>query len=253
MFRVLFSLLVILVTTSGRAQEAAVHEFTDKKGQMIRASLLDVSEDGRTMKIRREDGAEFESVINVLSLDDQQFIKTWLKNRPENVDFRLEIAIDRKPVDTERDTNGSLQLETKSSQYEITVRNLSRETVESARLEYVIVWEDGVSIYKTDEGVTTYTTHGDETSSPMVRIEGGQRLEPLAFNRETIVTSASFDIERVSYSEAEILYEDEPIGLVVRILTSSGIVLAEEKEGDVRISNLSWTDAFALKEPKSYD
>lgn len=253
MFRTSVILSVLLITVFCRSQEAEIHEFTDKKGQKIRAALLDVSADLRTMKIRREDGAEFDSAINLLSLDDQQFIKIWLANRPEFVDFRLEIAIDRKPLETERAASGSLQLETKSNQYEISVRNLSREPLESARLEYVVVWENGVSIYETDEGVTTYTTHGDETSSPMVRVEGGERLEPLAFNRETLVSSATFDIERVAYSEAEILYEDEPIGMVVRILTSSGIILAEEKTGDVRISNLSWTDAFALKEPRSYD
>lgn len=254
MFRTSLILFVILITTVCRSQDGQFHEFTDKKGQKIRAALLDVSEDLQTMEIRREDGAEFESVINVLSLDDQQYIKDWLANRPENVDFRLEIAIAKKPVGSETADYSSLQLETKSTNYEIKVKNLSRETLESARLEYFVVWEDGTSFYETDEGVLRYrATVPDDEEAPLVRIQGSQRLESLAFNRETLIQTVPFDIESVTYSDGEVLYSDEAVGAVVRILTTSGIILAEARVGDARISDLTWDDAIALKEPEIVD
>lgn len=206
------------------------------------------------MKIRREDGLEFDSEINTLSLDDQQFVKNWLKNRPENVDYRLEITIARKPIETNKGSYSSLQLETKSNNYEIKVKNLSRETLESARLEYSVIWEDGTNFYETDEGILRYrSTVPDDEEAPLVRIEGSERLESIAFNRETIIQTVPFDIESVTYSDGEVLYSDEAIGAVVRILTPSGIILAEEKVGDARISNLSWEDAIALKEPEIAD
>ncbi len=254
MFRASVVLFFILITVVCRSQDDPFHEFTDKKGQKIRAALLDVSEDRRTMKIRREDGVEFESVINVLSLDDQQFLKDWLANRPENVDYRLEIAIARKPVDSETENYGSLQLETKSNNYEIKVRNLSRETLESARLEYFVIWEDGTTFYTTAEGILRYaSTSPDDEGAPLVRIQGSERLESLAFNRETVVHTVPFDLESVAYSDGEVLYSDEAVGAVVRILTPSGIILAEARVGDARISDLSWDDAIALKEPEVAD
>ena len=201
------------------------------------------------MKIRREDGLEFDSEINALSLDDQQFVKNWLENRPENVDFRLEIAIDRKSVETEKIDSESLRFETKSNRYEITVRNLSRETLESARMEYVVVWQDGTTIHETDEGVPTYDRVKEGVEPPMVRVEGGKRLDPIPFNRDLVIETVPFDLEKVSYTEGQVLYADEPIGAVVRVLTSSGILLMEEKVGDARITEMSWEDAFALKAP----
>ena len=100
MFRVLLILFVTVHAPVLFAQDAPdLHEFTDKKGTKILATLLRVSEDRRMMSIRREDGQEFESEINVLSLDDQQYIKDWMKTASPSAmmtDYRLELELSKK-------------------------------------------------------------------------------------------------------------------------------------------------------------
>ena len=95
------------------AQEAAtIHEFTDKRGQKVSAILLAISEDRRQMTIKREDGQQFDTVINLLSLDDQQYIKDWMKNRPgvtaaPGVEYRLDLSATRQTGKTEKNSYGT--------------------------------------------------------------------------------------------------------------------------------------------------
>ena len=74
------------------AQEVNYHAFTDKKGQAIEASLLSISPDMQTAKIRRRDNREFDLTIVTLSLDDQQYIKTWLAENPIQTKFNLDVS-----------------------------------------------------------------------------------------------------------------------------------------------------------------
>ena len=91
------SLIALLITGTAAQESADFHQFTDKKGQRVSAMLLEVSADRQQMKIRREDGQEFETVINLLSLDDQQYVKDWMKNAPQagmmNTDFLLNLSL----------------------------------------------------------------------------------------------------------------------------------------------------------------
>ncbi len=83
MFRVILICMVSQALLPLPEQEAVpAHTFTDKNGQQVTAILLSISSDRRKIKIRRGDGQEFELVINVLSLDDQQFIKEQLETVP---------------------------------------------------------------------------------------------------------------------------------------------------------------------------
>lgn len=52
--------------------------FSDKQGKSIEARILAVSEDRRTIRMRGRDDSTFETAINGLSLDDQQFVRDWL-------------------------------------------------------------------------------------------------------------------------------------------------------------------------------
>ena len=54
-----------------------LHLFTE--GNQIAANLLEVVDDRKTAKIRREDGIVFSLEIVLFSLDDQQYIKDWME------------------------------------------------------------------------------------------------------------------------------------------------------------------------------
>ncbi|MAS95285.1 MAG: hypothetical protein CMO55_18965 [Verrucomicrobiales bacterium] len=229
------------------------HQFTDKKGQQILAMLLGVSDDRRYMKIQRVDGQEFESEINILSLDDQQYIKDWLKSQPEEeTDYRLEIAISKKQKESEDHKEETYSLERKYYSYEITIKNLSRETLNSASMEYTIVWEDQVQIYETDGGLWSYRTpkYGDEQR---VKLSGSSDVEAVAFNREAVLETESFEIDEVSFFGNQIIEKDEPVGIIVRVLSKDSKVIAEVREGSLSEEDYPWERVIAYSEPKTDD
>lgn len=246
------AILIVLMTCAlvSRAQESDFHEFTDKKGQQILAMLLDVSPDNRLMKIRREDGQEFETEILVLSLDDQQYIKNWMKTRSVKTDYRLEIDITKKAGKTERHnrTSSSYTYEQRFSSFEITVRNLSRETVPDTTLEYILVWDDQILLYQI-EGDWTYS-NADEDDETTVKKSGSAPLAPIPFNREQIVSTEEIEVNRMVYG-GDIYREDEQHGIMVRVLNENGDVLAEERSGTAALQGLRWELAMDLPEPRS--
>jgi len=253
MFRIFILLVVLSIASSLRAREdpGEFHRFTDKKGQQVVAKLLDVSDDWQTMRIRREDGEEFETEINVLSLDDQQYIKDWIESRPAKTDYRLEIEISRKRGAAEKFDRSSMTYERRPSEYELTFRNLSRESLESARYEYLMVWRDQVSIGQREDGDWDYRSIADEGDDPVKRAGRGE-LGELAFNRDVVITTDSMEVARVLI-DGEVYREDEPIGLMVRVLNAEGTVLAEARSGGGKIEALSWDEAAAFEDPAGDD
>tara|TARA_R110002096_G_scaffold22070_2_gene71233 strand:+ start:219 stop:986 length:768 start_codon:yes stop_codon:yes gene_type:complete len=254
MLRALVILLFFAILPLGAQDGAVLHKFTDKKGQEIVATLLDITEDNRSMLIRRADGIEFETQINVLSLDDQQFIKNWLETRVVEVktDYRLEIDINRKALNTERhDRDEYYEYEQRFSQYEFTVRNLSRETLPEAVLEYVIVWEENLRVYERDDGTWSYTYSSSSTEDPTLKITGKRQLSEMRFNMESAQLSEEFEINRM-HSGGDIYREDELVGVIVRVVNPDGVVLKVEGFGSVELERMPWEQALAIKDaPKS--
>lgn len=252
-------LLFLLVSLSGDlVQGQDYHEFTDKKGQKIMAALLNVSSDRRMMRIRRVDGQEFETQINVLSLDDQQYIKDWMKSSPTPAlvptpsEYRLEVSIDRKSVDTEKhkSNDGYSEYEQRFNQYEIKVQNLSRETLPAFQVEYVIVWRDHMTVYEDeDRGEMTYTS--DDTDAE-AKLQGVLKFAAMPFNRDEAQTTATFEINRMLWI-GDLYREDTHYGIIVRVVTESGEVLVEKREGDSNLDPYTWKMATELPDPRVMD
>lgn len=237
------------------AQEGAdFHQFTDKKSQTITARLLSVSPDRQQMKIRREDGQEFESGINLLSLDDQQYVKDWMKKQvPVEVagqavpEFRLKVTLTRQTGSVNKHTENSTVLEGRPTTFRVAIRNLSRDSLDGAKLEYALVWEDRATIYQTDKKAWTYTAVADETgSSHRVRQAGTVNLEMLRFNGEITVETVPVSMEQVFLGDNKPYRQDEMIGAKIRILSADGLVLHEADSGGPVIAAMKWDDIQAL-------
>lgn len=254
MFRILSILLALAPVLLLSAQETGeFHEFTDKKGSKILATLLDVSEDRRMMKIRREDGQEFESEINALSLDDQQYVKSWMKSRPMMNDYRIDLMVSRKPAGTERRDGNSSSYEyvQRFFHFEVKVRNLSRETLPPTRLEYAVVWDDQLLVYQADDGDWNYDL-ADEEEESVVKLLGEAELPSIPFNREEVVTTDDFELSELLIS-GDLYREDEAYGIAIRVVTESGVVLAESKVGSSDLDHLEWDQIIALDDPAKRD
>lgn len=235
------------------------HEFTDKRGQKVTAKLLGISEDRRVMNIVREDGKAFETVVNQLSLDDQQFVKDWLKSRPASGAppapgrFRLEVAATRSVGETRKHRDENYTMEEKDHLFRIAVKNLSREAVPSARVEYAVVWSNAVTIVEDkDEGEWHFRSHSDDQGvSPRVKVLGEAAIENLRFNAEFAVETVPVGIDRVFYDGNELYREDQLLGVRIRVVAADGALLLDTHSGGAEVGSMKWEEIEALEGPPS--
>ncbi|MDF2375753.1 MAG: hypothetical protein P1U81_05895 [Verrucomicrobiales bacterium] len=248
MFRfVATCLLFSFFLSLGAQEERSAHTFTDKNGKQILATLLSVSADKRMMKIRREDGQEFEFVINVLSLDDQQYIKEQLETLPvEKTEYRLEMDIAKKSISSDShpyDTS-TFTLEQEFLTYEVKVRNLSREALEDAKVEWAVVIDDRVKVFQSN-GEWTYDRMGKEAENP-VPFSGEVPLASLPFNQEAIVTTGEVEVNEMLRDRDVYLEADSIIGAVARVVSKEGSVLAESRLGGAAFGEMSWEEVLTM-------
>lgn len=258
--------LVLLTGSAVRAQgEAELREFTDKRGQKVSAKLVGISDDRRVLSILREDGKSFETVINQLSLDDQQYVKDWLKSRalPESggtapalpaSSLRVDVVITRSSGETRKHRNDDYAMEEKDNLYRITVKNLSRETISSARVEYAAVLRNSVTVYEDkDDAEWEFTSHLDDGVSPLVKVLGNAVVENLRFNGETAFETAPVSVDRVFYDGNELYQEDELLGLKVRVVSAGGAVILDTHSGGAEVGSMTWEEVTALEDPRVID
>lgn len=258
--------LAFLAASASRARgEGELREFTDKRGQKVTAKLVGISEDRRVMSILRGDGKTFETVINQLSLDDQQYVKDWLKSHPlpgsggtasslPASSFRLDAVVTRSSGETREHRNGDYAMEEKDNLYRITVRNLSRETISSARVEYAVVLRNAVSIYEDkDDAEWDFASHTEDGVSPQVKILGDAAVENLRFNDEFAFETKPVSVDRVFYDGNELYREDELLGLKVRVVSASGAVVLDTHSGSAEVGSMTWEEVVALEDPSVID
>ncbi len=254
----LFLLITVCTVLSGYSQgEADFHEFTAKTGKKVLARLLAISEDQRTIRIQREDGIEFDSEVVTLCLDDQQFVKDWIKNRPEDsivpvidaTDYRIEVNLAKKSLDSDRHpVNSSYTVEQKKNVIEISIRNISREALVGAKLEYVIIWERSVNVSREIDGSwKAYYSSGIGPVSNS-KLIGEIEIETLAFNREAELVTKPYELNRMMYS-SEVYREDEFKAVAVRVLSPSGAVIDEQRMGESWVESIEWEKLVSPPEP----
>lgn len=253
---VLFAVIQCVSFSLCGQETATLHEFTDKKGQKISATLISVSADRKLMKIRREDGQEFETAIVLLSLEDQQYIKSWMSTEAgaaalasPKAEYRVDLSVSRQSGRTEKHTNNSYILDTKETFFRIALRNISRETLESARVEYAVVWDDGVIFYEIEKNDWGFTYPNVDVSM-RVKIDDAVPLEAMRFNGELTLETKPVGIDQLSYSGNIVYREDELVGIKVRVLSEEGTIINEAHSGSAGIASLEWDEIMALPAPK---
>ncbi|NNE91531.1 MAG: hypothetical protein HKN23_07780 [Verrucomicrobiales bacterium] len=215
--------------------------FTPKEGNPLEAKLLSVSRDYREMEIMTPDGKKFRTPIVKLILDDQQYVKDWLKTRPQTADYNLDVKIERNYGKEDRRRYGSSYvMESKPLNYTIRLRNLSNEVLPAPKVEYILLMKDGVSIYQS-EGSWTYS----EESRVRAK-ESMQTLQDMTYNREQAVTTESLKFDRIFYDGNDLYLSDEPYGVLVRVTTAQGVVITEARSSEEGNKKYKWEDAVAL-------
>ena len=273
MSRLFLFLALFGLTAFSSAQQ---HVFTDKQGRQIVAEIVRVNTDWKKMTIKK-DGNPFEIEINILSLDDQQHVKNWLKNlgitkpgqtapAPDTttddsgtassppptspqIDLdavRLKVDINRKQVGTERRRDsGSARLITEKYVFDIEITSLGREVIPKPKVSYAAVWKEGV--YFTADTYSSYYSSRNKFA-----IQATKELPNLTYNRKEVVTTAPVEINSVLYDNKP-YYEDELLGVVARVTLADGsTVLGLFRNKGAEELDLSWESVARLpSDPKN--
>jgi hypothetical protein len=267
-----FRLALALTVGTGlcaSAQESVYHTFTDKKGQALNAALLSITPDHSKAKIQLKDGRGFELSILTLSLDDQQFVKDWLKTTSIHPDFNLEITVTRHQDNSERISVPGYQMKwlTDNTAMEIKVRNLSRADLKGATVEYYVVIEQGVHAFprpepefKKKHGVGAWwypneagefpggrnTNNGKAPSEkPLWLVHGTAKLKDLAYNYEATLKTDIFPLREIDF-ETRDNPNDTILGVIVRISGADGKEISVYRSTDNKVLKKSWDEIAAM-------
>lgn len=233
----------------GKGQEAseemagigAFHSFTDKQGRNLKARVVSVASDRKSMVIADESGATFPLEITKLSLDDQQYLKKWIATQPMLSNFRLRVDIEKISAKTsERVKSGNYRMVSEYPAYRIKVTNLSRDSLENAVVEYYIVKREKVRIYEDSE--TGNLTYGNtfKQDDPPETITEIKKLESLGYNREIVVETNPMTVDQVYYEGSQPYVEDVLLGMVVQVRDDFGNVLGEYRSADSGFKEKIW-------------
>jgi hypothetical protein len=242
---------------TGQAQSTTPHQFTDKAGKALEATLLGISPDRRTMKIRRVDGQEFELVITLLSLEDQQYLQDWLAQQstaevgkptatspatPAASAYRVELTIDRKVSAAKKfKISSDYNIERRENISTATVRNLSRELLVGATLEWVVVWRNDIEPIEQDDGTWSYRSLEDLPEA----VAGKTNLDPIPFNREVVLPISPIFTDTFDYGSSS-NYKDTWDGTIARVNNADGTMIVEIRGGSGDITTMTWEKAIAL-------
>lgn len=248
-FFVLLTALPVWVKSESRS-------FTNKKGVKVEAEMVSVTADWKKVTIRTARGP-FEMPIIELSLDDQQYIKEWLKEREatepgtgasigaepaSGSDFELAVNIDRRSSTIDRiDYSSTYRLVAREYSFEIEVTNRSRQAIPALLVDYAVLWKEKIKI--TDESYSrNYKKNSTFAKKDQVKLEFLSQNRPETFETKSAIIEA---LELRAGGEADA--EDELLGLIVQISAEDGTIIKTYKEGEIESDEtITWASVSTL-------
>jgi hypothetical protein len=242
------------------AEETESHAFTDKKGNAIEAALLSVSPDMKLAKIRRADNREFELPILNLSLDDQQYVKNWLKKNPGVMKYNFDITFDSNFERTKYVPGPkgryNLKFITEETRFDIKIKNVTRATLTGLTLEYYIIIEHSVYtgpyndpdekeprewLYPFDYWARK---NGSPTPEKPVSLSHKKiALADLPYSLTAEVTTDPFFIREITeVLDRDSLNKDTLLGVIVRLTDVDGNEISVKRSSEHKFLQKSWDE-----------
>lgn len=248
------SVAMASLATSAEADELRL--FRDKEDNQIEARILSISGDRRDLRIERSDGRMFEIEIVKLSLDSQQEVKNWLTSQPGAAEsLSLEMNAQRSDGESVREKLEGPQRATWDEDrfgYRISVKSRTAQNVSDLRLEYCLLLRERVSVRP-----RTAVTEDDpmrwrvRAGGEIRYLRGTVKLPMLRFNNQEFIDTATmtFDSVRI-FGKARDLAEDEPIGLLARVIDTQGRTVAEIGDLHRDFASLKWEQIETRFDPQ---
>lgn len=222
--------MVWLVLASATASRAEFRDFMNSSGQVIRAEL--VSHKKGRVKLRREDGKEFECAPGIFCPVDAAFIKEWMAKTPEKISYRFHIVADAKKMAGETHNLGYKLVKNDKWSYVIAISNLSRDTVKDFTVKYRVFYTDRA---QGEYSSGSYNESIDQMLEKEVKID-----QEVKYNRTAYVTTEPVSIDIVDYDGAGDRYKDELKGCMVRLVDPQGEVIKDYVSSETAMRGKTW-------------
>lgn len=141
-------LLILILLCLFPASRLSAREFTDAKGRKIEAEITGATLDGKVEILRG--GKQVTAPITLFSLDDQDYIRKWIKEHPDAVSYQFNYYVD---LDELREQNSSRdgsqiddKLKTKPQQLLINVTNHNPSPIKDLKIVVDAVVDDAVNV-----------------------------------------------------------------------------------------------------------
>lgn len=222
-------------------QQVDFRLFTNKDGQEVEAKVLAVSQDRRTLRGELRSGQAFEMAINLLSLDDQQFLKRWIEESSgaPATKFLLEVTFTKKEETTERKRGNYYRFTVKNVTYAVAVRNKTGEPLEGGLVEYALIHEDGLNIARSDDG--TPVNYIEKRNPKREIIQGSETLpDNLGFNFSHDFVTKAVSTDMVEMDGNKRFSSDDVLGVLARISDRNGEVIGIYRSSESKIRDITW-------------
>lgn len=191
---------------------AELRSFVSSTGESIKAEL--VSHAAGKVRIKREDGREFEVDPAVFCKEDEKIIRDWMATQAELASYRFRFNADKKVMD--RDSYSGAGSCTRWA-YEISLTNDQQNAVNGITVKYRVLYNNGED-----------------------RMMEGQHVldQQLEFNRSLVVTTETVELYKDRDSS---YYRNAGLkGCLVRVLDPQGRVVADWVSNDVGMRDKTW-------------
>ena len=231
---IVLGLIALLATT------AAARTFTDTSGRSIEAELVAAQGDNVVMK---KDGKEITVKISLFSIDDQVYIRDWIKKNPApaQYDFTYFTNIERGETASAK-VDYDERLKNIDYTYSFSINNRSPGPATGLWVRYQLIIKDHVDLrndryrelaYSSDHSGRIQRIHG---SFPVDRIRQGGRVDI-----EQPYSLQSY-IEKDS-GRTDVVLTDKFLGLWIRVYRGAELIDEYKNDENQSLKSITWTDA----------
>lgn len=205
------SRMILCLSVACVSAKGEIRGFLSNSGEVIKAELI--SHSAGKVKIKREDGREFEVDPAIFAAEDQKHIRKWMASQPETIRYGFNIAAKKKMMDR----TGSSSSSYSKWAYEISITNTSQQAVRNLRIQYRVLYES----------YTDKIIEDEETLK-----------EDLNFNRTLVITTKPVSVYKSRYGSN--YRSGELKGCLVRIIDNDGNIIKAWVSSDVGMKDKNW-------------
>ncbi len=211
-----------------------MREFTDALGKKVKATLLYHDGSGSSVRIRREDGAEFDAPLANFSEADQEFVREWISRTPPKITYNLAYTFKRLTVGSDSVEHGYKRVRNSSYAYEVEITNKSRDPVGPLTFEYCLFMRNVA------DGSYIASEYRNKVIRGKTAYDG-----QLRFAEKTTFTTKPVEIDRVKYHDyysTGARYNDALLGAIMRVFDAQGNLIEEARSTENTAKSLAWPE-----------